>query len=358
MSNNGPDFELPKKIEHYLAALSKLYANDGSKKLQEILVNAQIRVHEDWGSSSSNWNNDTFAHAVYLVIPESLYLGTVKGKDKIQSQIKDDINTLHNIQNEYVAAVFLEMKVVEDQDWRKESGLLLSGERIVLPDAVKRIWGDAGYKVFLSHKSEVKKEVATLKEELKLYGISSFVAHEDIHPTKEWQIEIENALDSMDAFVALLTDDFHNSLWTDQELGFAFGRGVPIVPVKLGKDPYGFIGKFQALACSWVTAAPEIVKILAKQELMVNALIAAVKNCENFDNGNTLAEILPAIEKLSPQQARDFIDAFNTNSQVSSSFGFTGSKPHSCGKGLAHHLSRLTGKNYGFSQPGVINILS
>lgn len=200
--------------------------------------------------------------------------------------------------------------------------------------------------------------MAVLKEELKLYGISCFVAHEDIHPTKEWQIEIENALDSMDAFVALLTDGFHDSLWTDQEMGFAFARGVPIVPVKLGKDPYGFIGKFQALSCSWMTTAKEIVKILAKHERMVNALIIAIKNCENFDNGNALAEILPSIDKLSPQQERDLLDAFNTNEQVSSSFGFNGRKSHVLGKGLPYHLNRLTGKNYQLfqSQSGKITI--
>ena len=63
--------------------------------------------------------------------------------------------------------------------------------------------------------------------------MSCFVAHVDIHPTKEWQDEIESALSSMDGFVALLTDKFHESDWTDQEVGFALARGVPIIAVRL-----------------------------------------------------------------------------------------------------------------------------
>lgn len=70
----------------------------------------------------------------------------------------------------------------------------------------------------------MKKEAAALKDSLSIYGISCFVAHMDIHPTKEWQSEIENALSSMDSLVALMTKDFHNSLWTDQEIGFVLEK--------------------------------------------------------------------------------------------------------------------------------------
>jgi len=352
MSQNKRNYELPRKIEHYLAMLSKLYAQEGQKQQQTILVNSQVRVTEEW--DCDNWNGGTYGHALYLVIPETLYLKTIKDKERYQLQIQGDINKLHNIQNEYIAAVFLEMEVAEGQDWRKESGLLLTGQRTVAPEAARRVWGDEGYRVFLSHKNEVKKETAELKEKLKLFGISGFVAHEDIHPTKEWQDEIENALFSMDAFVALMTEDFHESIWTDQEVGVAFGRGIPIISVKLGKDPYGFIGKFQALSCSWESAPKEIVKILIKQEQMLNAYIKAVENCINYDHGNTLSEILPHIDKLSEKQANCLISAFNENGQVQDSFGFNGKMPHRYGDGLPSHLSRLTGQTYRLSRTGRI----
>ena len=59
--------------------------------------------------------------------------------------------------------------------------------------------------------------------------------------------EIEKALFSMHALLPLLTDGFHDSNWTDQEIGIAVGRGVPVISVKLGTDPYGFIAKYQAV---------------------------------------------------------------------------------------------------------------
>jgi len=184
MNGHEPKFELPQNIERYLAALSKLYAQQGKKQHEAIIVNSQIRVNEGW--SYDNWNGGTYGHALYLVVPETLYLNIVKNKDAIQLQIKEDISKLHNFQNEFIAAVFLEIEVAADQDWRKESGLLMIGKRMILPDAESRVWGNEGYRVFFSHKNEVRKETADLKEKLKLFGISGFVAHEDIHPTKEW----------------------------------------------------------------------------------------------------------------------------------------------------------------------------
>lgn len=141
-------------------------------------------------------------HALYLTIPESLFLRTAKQKDEVQNEIKEDINKIHNVRGEFIDAVFIEMDIPDDADWRQESGLLAIGKRDVSADAVKRIWGDGGFRLFLSHKTSVKKEAADLKDRLGLFGIAVFVAHEDIHPTKTWQDEIENALASMDGFIA------------------------------------------------------------------------------------------------------------------------------------------------------------
>lgn len=101
--------------------------------------------------------------------------------------------------------------------------------------------------VFLSHLASRKVFVGELKSKLASLGIDSFLAHEDIEPTKEWQAEIESALARMDGLVALLAPGFKDSNWCDQEIGFALAKRVPIVSVRLGLDPYGFIGKYQAI---------------------------------------------------------------------------------------------------------------
>jgi hypothetical protein len=168
---SGESYELPKRVEHYVAALSRLYAQDGNRSLQEILVNAQIRVVEAW--TSDNWNGGTYGHALFLTVPEPLFLAAARKRDEIQSEIARDLNNINHVQNEHLAEVFLEMHVAEDGDWRQDSGLLITTSRTVAPDSAKRIWGAEGFRLFLSHKSEVKKETAALKERLGLYGVSA-----------------------------------------------------------------------------------------------------------------------------------------------------------------------------------------
>ena len=79
MNDQQPEFELPRNIERYLAALSKLYGQEGKRQLQELLVNSQIRVHEEW--SYDGWNGGTYGHALYFAVPEALYLSSVKQKN-------------------------------------------------------------------------------------------------------------------------------------------------------------------------------------------------------------------------------------------------------------------------------------
>jgi hypothetical protein len=353
MSGHQSPFELPNQLEHYLAALSKLYAQDGKRKYQEIIVNSQMRISEKW--TDDEWLNS--GHAIFLTVPESLYLGVVKDKIDLQQEIRDDLNKLHSVRGEFVAEVFLEMERGEDEDWRRKSGLLVrSRQRVVSPMAEERIWNGAGYRVFLSHKSEVKQQTGKLKEWLEPFGVSSFVAHTDIHPTKEWQDEIENALASMDAFVALLTGEFHDSDWTDQEVGYALGRGVPLIAIKLGRDPYGFIGRFQALACEWDDAPVKLVALLIKYPRMLEAYINALPHCRTFGDGNVLAEVLPAIASLTDEQAQRMQSAFNENSQLQGSYGFSGKWPGKYGPGLAEHLTRVTGKKHLKPRSGEIDL--
>jgi hypothetical protein len=341
---DGKKHELPEQTERYLAALSRLYAQDGQRILQQIIVNAQTRIVEEW--TYDNWNGGTYGHALYLVLPESLFLVAAKKRDEIQTQICRDLNQLHNFQNESIAEVFLEMDVVEDRDWRQDSGLLITSRRTVSQDSTKRIWGDEGFRLFLSHKAEVKVQTGHLKKRLSIFGISAFVAHQDIRPTREWQDEIENALHCMDAFAALLTGDFHDSDWTDQEVGFALARGVPVIAVQLERDPYGFLGKFQGLRCDWDNAPEGIVKLLIGQERMFGAYIQALRTCPSWDCGNLLARALPGIERASEQQIDELVAAANENSEVRYSFGFRGNKPAQYGDGLIPHLHRLGSRRF------------
>lgn len=126
-------------------------------------------------------------------------------------------------------------------------------------------WEPFHFKLFLSHISSFKKTTSQLQAALRTYGVSAFVAHVDIEPTREWQDEIEAGLYSMDALAAILMPGFKDSNWTDQEVGIAIGRGVLVIPVMRGSTPHGFISKYQGLyaegkSVGWV--AESIFKIL------------------------------------------------------------------------------------------------
>ena len=95
------------------------------------------------------------------------------------------------------------------------------------------------YKIFTSHVSKYKESALNLKLMLEPYGISAFVAHVDIKPSKEWEMEVEKALFSMNAQCAILTPDFIESTWCNREVGYAFGRNVLCIPIDKGQLPYG-----------------------------------------------------------------------------------------------------------------------
>jgi len=346
MSQENDRCEFPKSLERLLAALSKLYAAEGRRELQELIVNSQARLTIGW--DYDNWNGGTYGHAVHLMVPEQIFIRVMRNAESARNQIRDDLNNLNNLPNESVSEVFIEMEDSQLGEWRQHSGLLLPGTRAVSEKAVNRIWEDGHFRLFLSHKTEAKKETAELKNALRSYGVSSFVAHEDIHPTEEWQNEIENALSTMDGFVAVMTPEFHESYWTDQEVGYAFARGVPIIALRLGRDPYGFIGKFQGLTADWLSAPAEIAKLLMRHERMFPAFLRSIRECWSFEHGNRIAELLPAIEKLNDEQIDELVSVYNEGGQAAGSYGFSGSKPRLHGLGLVHHLKRLSSRKFKF----------
>lgn len=112
---------------------------------------------------------------------------------------------------------------------------------------VPRFWAPRQFRPFISHVTSFRQRATALRQELSRFHISGFVAHETIEPGEPWQREIEAALRSMDTMAALITPDFHDRKWTDQEVGWALGSGVYVLPVRRGADPYGFLGEVQGI---------------------------------------------------------------------------------------------------------------
>jgi len=320
-----PKFELPRKLERILAALSAYYAKSNNLVLQRLLVNSHYHVQEEW--TYDNWNGGTYGHALYFEVPPSIYYEIFDHLESAAQALCEGINRISNIPNEHIAAVFIELQ--EDpalENWRETSGALIhSSPAATISTEVElaKLWQPGYFRLFLSHKAEFKPFPSSFKESMALYGVSCFVAHEDIQPTKEWQDEIEKALFSMDALAALISEGFSNSCWTDQEIGVAIGRQIPIVPIKLGMDPYGFIGKYQALSArrkTHTSLAKEIYELLwtmpTLKGRLAESLVTRFESSQTFAHANTLMRYLGKIENAPPNLIERLEKAPEKDSQV------------------------------------------
>lgn len=187
----------------------------------------------------------------------------------------------------------------------------------------KELWGGTGLRVFVSHSHIDREQASELKTQLNLLGVQAFVAHEDIEPTRQWLDEMRMALDSMHVLAALVTKDFKSSSWTDQEVGYAIARDTPVIPVKLGLTPYGFMGDVQALRGkdaepAWAKA---VVRFAFGQSNLAVAcfrsFLNAIENCPRYKVADTLLdEILPMVDEWTPKREKRFVERYNSNSQI------------------------------------------
>lgn len=156
-------------------------------------------------------------------------------------------NEWHGEQSSYVVKMIEDAKDDDLVELGEHFGMEFAGKvPTLVPDNEPDYWRNGQLKVFISHLTDQREQAGQIKTALDRYGMSGFVAHNDINPTVEWQIEIERALSTCDMLVALLHPDFVASKWCDQEVGYTLGRGVPVFVVRYGTDPHGFVSRFQA----------------------------------------------------------------------------------------------------------------
>lgn len=201
-------------------------------------------------------------------------------------------------------------------------------EEVPKPGIDLPFWRKRMFRLFITHLSSEKVFAAELQECLLNYGISGFVAHNDIEPTLEWQNQIETALATADSLVALLHPAFHKSNWTDQEIGFAMGRRLPVFAVRFGQDPYGFIGRFQGFAGSDKTAdalANELFDSYRKnkqtQKRMAEVLMNLFEDSGSFAAAKSRVSYLEGLDSWDSAFVPRLEAMLEANSQISGSWG-------------------------------------
>ena len=82
---------------------------------------------------------------------------------------------------------------------------------------------------------------------LKDHNIDTFVAQHDIESGKKWHDEIKYNLKTSQVFLAVITNEYHNSSYADQEVGMALAMNIHIIPISLdGSTPKGFLSEIHA----------------------------------------------------------------------------------------------------------------
>ncbi len=263
-------------------------------------------------------------HRLTLVLPMSV-LGQVPLAEQsdICDKIRFDIMEAAGLTTEFVDRVGLDAE--DDDETNSATPVSLAPAS---PDAwAATFWKSDHVRLFLSHRDSHKVLAHAIANALLPYGICCFVAHDAIEPDEEWQIEIEKGLRTMEIMLGVVTEDFHDSAWTLQEIGFALGRGIPVITVKTGgADPRGFINKRQAKPIDPAdpTGAAKLIFPIVVKRLGAARLRSGLLNrfllAQDWDEVRDAFDRLSEVEGWNADDAAAIIEAYNKPSVLNSSF--------------------------------------
>jgi len=183
-------------------------------------------------------------------------------------------------------------------------------------------------KVFLSYSTRNKIAAGKIKDELEEYGLVVFLAHEKIEPSEKWRSKILSELKECHVFVAILTDYFRESLWCDQESGFAMAYDKKIISLKTKANPHGFLERFQAANLK-KQDIPKTCKDITKSIAQDKTLSESFRNglIERFGSSSSYSEAIATTNKLvrvddfTKAQMNRIVEYVIKNNQLNESVG-------------------------------------
>ncbi|MBI5620824.1 toll/interleukin-1 receptor domain-containing protein [Candidatus Gottesmanbacteria bacterium] len=167
-------------------------------------------------------------------------------------------------------------------------------------------------------------------------GYDTFIAHDDIPGSEVWEKEILHAIRNADFFIPLVSENFKNSSYTDQETGCAVCLNKKVIAIKLDTtNPYGFINKYQALQYrkeptdNLFEVAITIAHIglhyqpkTVYYKKSLQSLVHALCNSSSFETTNTIIRIVSKCNhQFSKDQVTQIVKAMQSNLQIIGAFG-------------------------------------
>jgi hypothetical protein len=279
---------------------------------------------DDWIFSDSRFELETSDAKLLAFLAEMLHPAVRIDQDEVAS--------IASVINRLLTPDGYELREVSTISGRavygavgRTPGPYVPAARASEPDLTRydHLWRPDHVRAFLSHISTEHGFVSLVNDELRQIGIDGFVAHVSIEPDAEWQEEIEHALVSCDVFVGLLHPGFSASYWTQQELGWALGRDIPVQMIRLGEDPVGFRARRQARSprqsTPWSVASSIAVGLSTNPTFgpkVVDALVRALAEASSFVDGRIAAERLEEVGRLSEPVLNAISVAYLTNNQL------------------------------------------
>ncbi len=274
--------------------------------LKESNANAQLGILKEATVSFHEYQTEVYSYGeIHVELPAQLHRHCIA--KQLVAPFESSILRLANQAiglDEFFVTVRIQALPEDDDSWRGGTARPIHPS----PDETSRLWKEGYFRLFLSHSSQNKQFAAELKASLLKVNIDTFVAHEDIEPNLEWQNEIQLGLSSCHALLYLATQAANTSIWCQQELGWALGRGVFITSYKLIGDPVGFPNVRQGWSCpghDCVRVRHKLLSMLVKQDrtepVMRGPLVRVLLDASSASQATFALEFLEQLKSIDEQ---------------------------------------------------------
>lgn len=184
-----------------------------------------------------------------------------------------------------------------------------------------------GNKTFISYAYTENNKISVdeLARSLGAFGLDVFVAPDGIGGGERWAKTIIKEIRESDLFLALITKEYHEHEFTEQELGMAIYADKRIICLTDGGKPGGFVKDRQYKQFGYETdriaekIVEDAIELFGKQEDRIDFVIECLKDSRHYRNSNFLTNLLTNQLKntsLTGVQTTSLANAFLENRQV------------------------------------------
>lgn len=151
------------------------------------------------------------------------------------------------------------------------------------------------YQIFISHSTTDAAWIEQIAALVSALGVRPYLFQNDQQPGRAVADKLQQAICDSDAFMAVVTVGGGASTYLNQEIGFALGRGKPIIPiVELGvpSDQLAFLRDIEYVPVDFANQAEALTQLAGVIHRQVQAHVPISSGRLNADQALTGVVIL------------------------------------------------------------------